>query len=188
MNSKTLRSVGFALMSLGFLGGAFFMVQFPTSVPWTSFAIPTFVCAVGSAMMRMAQKSAGSEEGKVTQDLSTIERSLGELVDRVKAMNTDKDAPDVDVFSFSPRIDDECMELINEFVEAREAIIYRHGLPTYAAMMDAFALGERSLNRCWCASADGYIDEVKRCLERAETNLVKALGVVRSQQEPPDPA
>lgn len=182
MNSKTLRSLGFALMSVGFLGGAFFMVQFPSSVPWTSFAIPAVVCAIGSAMMRMAQKSAGAEEGKVSEDLSTIERSLGDLVDRVKTMNADKDAADVDVFSFSTRIDDECMELINDFVEAREAMIHRYGLPAYASMMDAFALGERSLNRCWCASADGYIDEVKICLERAETNLVIALGVVRSQK------
>jgi len=181
MNTSTMRSLGFALMSLGFLGGAFFMVQYPTSVPWTSFAIPTVVCTIGSAMMRMAQKSAGSEAGKVAEDITTIERSLGELVVRVKAMNTDKDQPDVDVFSFSGRIDDECMELINDFVDAREAIIHRYGLPAYASMMDAFALGERSLNRCWCASADGYIDEVKRCLERAETHLVKALGVVRSQ-------
>ena len=119
---------------------------------------------------------SGAAADKVASDMSTIEASLTLLVERVRKMNADK--AEADVFSFSKRIDDECMDVINDFVEAREALIHRHGLTRYAAVMDHFALGERALNRCWCASADGYVDEVAICLERAETQLTAALGAV----------
>jgi hypothetical protein len=71
------------------------------------------------------------------------------------------------------------MDDINDFVEAREAIIARYGLAKYAEMMDNFALGERALNRAWCASADGYIDELHICLERAEVRLRAARDIVK---------
>ena len=33
--------------------------------------------------------------------------------------------------------------------------------------MSSFAAAERYLNRCWSASADGYVDEVHAYLEHA---------------------
>ncbi len=94
-------------------------------------------------------------------------------------MNAEREQ--VGVFGFCQRIDDDCMEPINDFVEAREAIIHQRGLATYAKLMDNFALGERALNRAWCAAADGYIDELYSCLERAQLSMTAALGVVAEQ-------
>ncbi|MEM1030526.1 MAG: hypothetical protein AAF928_17985 [Myxococcota bacterium] len=173
-----VRRGGTLLMALGFLGGAFFMVQRPDAIPWAAFAGPTLVCAVGSGLMRGAQKRVGARAGKVRADITTLEDALTTLVTRVAAMNADIERPDADVFSFSGRIDRELMAPINAFVDAREAVIHRYGLPVYASMMDAFAGGERALNRGWCASVDGYVDEVKRCLDRAHHHLSRARGVL----------
>jgi hypothetical protein len=48
--------------------------------------------------------------------------------------------------------------------------------------MTEFAAGERAVNRSWSAAADGYVDEVAVCLEKAELffrNVETALGKKR---------
>lgn len=170
------KQIGSVIMAVGFLWGSYVTVQHPHGIVWTTYGVAFAITVVGAVIIRIAQSKSGAAEEKVASDMSTIETSLGSLVERVRKMNDDKET--ADVFSFSQRIDDECMDCINDFVEAREALIHRHGLARYAMVMDHFALGERALNRCWCASADGYVDEVARCLERAETQLGAALGAV----------
>ena len=170
------KQIGSVIMALGFLWGSYVTVQHPHGVVWATYGVAFAITVVGAVIIRIAQSKSGAAEDKVASDMSTIETSLTNLVERVRKMNEDKE--DADVFSYSKRIDDECMDSINDFVEAREALIHRHGLTRYAMVMDHFALGERALNRCWCASADGYVDEVARCLDRAEIQLSAALGAV----------
>ena len=176
MNPTHGKQIGSVIMAAGFLWGSYVTVQHPQGIVWTTYGVAFAITVVGAVIIRIAQSRSGAAADKVASDMSTIETSLQNLVERVRKMNEDKEG--ADVFSFSKRIDDECMECINDFVEAREALIHRHGLARYAMVMDHFALGERALNRCWCASADGHVDEVARCLERAETQLGAALGVV----------
>jgi hypothetical protein len=178
MSTHRFSQVGFAAMAIGFLWGAYVVVAHLDHVDWRFYAPAFLLCAIGSFMLRHARRSAGAHAEKVESDITTIETSLATLLERVRQMNAD--APEGDVYSFSKRIDDECLETINSFVDAREAMIHRFGLAQYAAMMDRFALGERSLNRAWCASADGYIDEVNVCLARAEEHLGAALAVVHA--------
>jgi hypothetical protein len=180
MDANTMKRAGSALMAVGFLWGSFVTVQQPTAVNWTTYGIAFAITAVGAVMIRVATTKTGAAAGKIASDMTTINSSLETLVERVSKMNDDKG--EADVFSYSARIDAECMESINQFVEAREALIHRHGLPKYAEVMDQFALGERALNRCWCASADGYIDEVAICLERAKNHLSTALGAVQKAE------
>jgi hypothetical protein len=178
MNAESMKKIGFALMSLGFLAGALFLVRHPGYVEWLPYGVSFAVTAVGATLLRLSQTRESGETEKVSADMATIQTSLGSLVDKVKQLNADDRSGDK-LFDVCKRIDAECMDPINDFVEAREAMIAKHGLTTYAEMMDSFALGERALNRAWCASADGYIDEVNRCLDRAEKHLGKALAVVR---------
>jgi hypothetical protein len=178
-----LGKLGFGLMALGFLYGAFVLVQHPAMVEWVPYGIAVVVTSVGAGMIRRAKGQAGSEASKVSADIATIERSLEELVEKVRQMNADKQS--ADTFSFCGRIDDECMDPINSFVDAREALIHRYGLERYAAVMDNFALGERALNRTWCASADGYVDEVDLCLSRALSYWEKALEAVKQASDSP---
>lgn len=187
MNVHRSSQLGFALMAGGFLWGAYVVVAHLDHVDWRFYAPAFLVTATGSFVLRAARGSAGSQAEKVAADITTIEYSLDALLETVKRMNAEKS--DDNVFSLSRRIDDECMDTINTFVEAREAVIHRFGLSVYAAMMDSFALGERSLNRAWCAAADGYVDEVSDCLGRAESHLAAALAVVRESMataQPPE--
>jgi len=176
MNPREGKRIGSLIMAIGFLWGSFVAVQHPHGVLWSTYGVAFTVTAIGAVLIRIAQSKSGAAEEKVASDMSTITTSLTRLVEHVRHMNEDKET--ADVFSFSKRIDEECMDSINDFVEAREALIHRHGLARYAMVMDHFALGERALNRCWCASADGYVDEVAICLERAEKQLSAALGAV----------
>ncbi len=171
--SKTLmKQLGFAIMALGFLAAAFFVVQYPDHVNWTGWGACTVVTAVGALMIRFSQRATADEGEQAAGDIVTLESSLSALVATIGKLTQEKS--EENVFDYCKRIDDECMDDINDFVEAREAIIVRFGLAAYAQVMDNFALAERSLNRAWCASADGYIDELHLCIERAEIYMVKA--------------
>jgi hypothetical protein len=66
------------------------------------------------------------------------------------------------------------------FVDARESIAHVHGLQAYADVMNAFAAGERYLNRVWSASADGYVDEVTAYVQKASEQFDGALAEVRA--------
>lgn len=179
MDAASLKKLGFGLMSFGFLGGAYTLVQYPDRIAWVPYGILFAVTAAGSAMLRVAQGKSGGAAAKVSADIDTIRASLQQLVDKVIALNR-ADREGDKLFAVCQRIDADCMDPINAFVEAREAMIHRFGIAEYATMMDSFALGERALNRAWCAAADGYIDEVNLCLERAESHLAKALATVET--------
>jgi hypothetical protein len=143
------------------------------------YGVAFVVTAIGAAMLRVSQSQQSGETEKVSADIETIRTSLKSLVDKVEMLN-EADRSGEKLFEVCKRIDAECMDPINDFVEAREALIPRYGLSAYAEVMDSFALGERALNRAWCASADGYIDEVNKCLERAQNHLGKALASVEA--------
>ncbi len=183
MDATTARRLGFLLMTIGFLWGSFLAVKHAAMIEWGPYAMALVLTAAGAGALRYAASQAGSETDKVAADIGTIERSLRALVDIVRKMNADKAT--ADPFSFPKRIDDECMDTINAFVEAREAMIHRFGLAHYAKMMDSFALGERSLNRAWCAGADGYVDELSACLERCQHHWEAALQTVPAVLEAP---
>ena len=44
--------------------------------------------------------------------------------------------------------------------------------------MNEFAAGERYLNRCWSASVDGYIDEIKTYLGKARTQFERTQEIL----------
>ena len=71
-------------------------------------------------------------------------------------------------------IDDQLAVELAEFAELRGSLIAAFGLQEYAGIMSEFALAERTINRIWSASADGYIDEVHRCLDRAIRHVQRA--------------
>jgi len=74
------------------------------------------------------------------------------------------------------RIDERLSDDLARFAELRESLIDAFGLADLAAVMTEFALAERTINRIWSASADGYVDEVDACLQRAAAHLDLAIG------------
>ena len=65
------------------------------------------------------------------------------------------------------------------FPEARDVIVARGGLAKYANVMDAFAGGERKVNRAWSAAADGDLGESVENLELAVPLLEEAAKRLR---------
>ena len=177
MTSETMKRLGFLCLSVGFLSGSYITVAQKSAVAWNHYAVAFAITLVGVVLARLGNRVTAEQAEKLGEDVSVIERTLDALVETVSDLNTQRD--ESDVFELCHRIDERCMDDINDFVEAREAFIHRYGLAKYAEMMDSFALGERALNRAWCASADGYIDELHTCLNRAEARLRAARNIVK---------
>ena len=68
-----------------------------------------------------------------------------------------------------------------------ECIAHSYGLAAYADVMSCFAAGERYLNRAWCASADGYIDEIHQYIDKAREQFASSLDKVLALQVAADP-
>ena len=175
-----MKSLGYILITLGFLVGALtFRSSTPSRCQW-SIVVPGLL--VGS--VRRGPGSAvdqGSEQGRRRGTEPTSASSKGvwqRIVEKITELDADKES--VNVYDVHDRIDEVFMADLDTFVENRESIGHAFGLQTYADVMTHFATAERYLNRCWSASADGYIDEVHTYLTRAEDQFTLALELLRS--------
>lgn len=180
MSNDMYKRVGVVMLAGGFLFGAYQTVSQAQGVPWTPYAIGFVVLLIGVIFSRLGRRVGAEHSEEINQNIELVRSSLKILLDRVRTMNAEREK--IDAFDFCTRIDEDCMDAINNFVEAREAVSHHFGLATYARLMDNFALGERALNRAWCASADGYIDEVYICLDRAELRIGQAAEVLSNAQ------
>lgn len=173
------RIAGHVLLWCGFLAAAFVTVR-STEVagdPWSTIAWPMYtttltVAAIGVVLLRMtARRGMGGPE----QVIGTIEG----LQENLKAVNgalfrfLESWSPEK-VYDVHGWIDENLARDLAEFADARSALVREFGLRVYGQIMADFAGGERMINRAWCASADGYADEVEICLQRASSFLQNA--------------
>lgn len=162
---------GKILLAVGFLAGAFVSVRMSNHVEWPLYGACAGAMAVGLFLVRRASKS-GEEREKALESVSTLQRCAAALCDKLGALR--REVPAMDVYDVHGRLDRDLLADLDTFAENREGMIRRFDLTTYAEVMSAFALAERYVNRCWSASADGYVDEVQRCLELAEGEMLTA--------------
>ena len=174
-----MRMVGILLLALGFFGGAFEATRQADAVgaEWETIRWPWFggymILGVGGiVMIRAARADARGQTHKVETDLATMTTALERLTNNVGALRENQAA--TNVYDVHQRIDADLATDLAEFADARETLITLYGLQPYADVMSEFAGAERSINRAWSASADGYIDEVWICLERAHEMLARA--------------
>jgi hypothetical protein len=73
-------------------------------------------------------------------------------------------------------------EQVPAFESGRDVITARVGLSGFARVMDAFAAGERQMNRAWSAAADEVAAEVIVSLQRALPPLQEAAKRLQSDQ------
>lgn len=168
-----MKNAGYVLIVLGFLTGALAAVVDERAVAWVTFAIALAVGSLGVTTVRLATRHEARAEGKLAVSLQALGASLRNIVDKITALDRQKDA--LDPYEARRRIDELFPDDLNTFVEARESIAHVHGLQAYADVMNRFAAGERYLNRVWSASADGYIDEVRAYLDKAAREFEGAL-------------
>ena len=164
-------ALGRILLAVGFLAGAFLSVRDIDHVSWGSYVPCAVVMLAGLVILRLAA-SSGDVQAKAKESVATLESCAEALVQKLARLR--QALEEQGVFAIHGLIDAELVEEMATFADHREGMIRRFGLKTYADVMSAFALSERLVNRSWSASADGYVDEVRRCLELAEGEMVNA--------------
>lgn len=171
--------IGQVLLWAGFLSGALatvYRVKNSENEWWTihwPWFIGSVVCGViGIVMYRASRQSVDREDEKVQADFGTLKPALAELLTGISSLR--KELDELAPSEIIARIDSEFAEPFRVFADARESMIAEKGLAEFANVMTQFAAAERAVNRAWSAGADGYVDEVASCLERAEVLINNA--------------
>lgn len=178
-----MNKIGYALVTLGFLGGALTTVVQERTVNWAYFVAALAVGTAGVVNIRLANRQHSQAQGHRDSNLQTIDGSLRRVVAGTRQLDAEKGT--LDPYEVHARIDAELLDDLTAFVEARETISHVYGLQAYADVMSHFAAGERYLNRVWSASADGYIDEIREYLGRAAEQFEAALHLLEKLQQGP---
>lgn len=160
-----MKKIGLILISIGFLGGAYFSVLDAKVVKWVWYGVPILVGVAGIILVRWALRGAALKESRVSGNISRIENSIHNLVDQLGKLNTEKES--IHTYDVAGKLDELLLDDLNTFAESRETIGHVYGLQTYADIMSHFAGGERYVHRVWSASIDGYVNEVYEYLDRA---------------------
>lgn len=166
-----MKNIGFILLAVGFLAGAYATALDVQNVNWMLFA-GAAVVAIAGLIISKSQASAHARSDEVLEvnrselreSLQNVVRDLGEIV-------TDGAMKGADL---RDRIDLKLRDDLRRFAEARSSMVHLFGLQTYADIMSSFAAGERYINRVWSASADGYDEEAATYLQKAAKQFADA--------------
>ena len=172
-----MKNIGYLLITLGFLTGAFFAVAHRDGVVVPYFLLALVAGVIGVVMVRAARREAATRAETIRTNLETIETSLASVVEKAKRLDESKD--DTDVYELRHVIDREFPDDLDAFVQARYSLVHSFSLQAFADVMNPFAAGERYLNRVWSASVDGYIDEAHEYVGRAREQFESALEIFR---------
>jgi hypothetical protein len=166
--------IGQVLLWAGFLSGSLATVlnlenkADPWStIDWVWYAVSAFVCILGIVAIRIGKRAKHTASERTLADYSVLPAAMDHLIANVVELRKSQD--ELKPSEIVHYIDDRLMDDLRDFADSRESIIPKEGLQDYADIMTQFAAGERAVNRAWSAAADGYVDEVALCLERAES-------------------
>lgn len=151
-------------------------VKIPMQFSWQSwgmrwiFVLGAILTLAGVLLKRSKADISTIEAGATSvaalvTDLIEVEEAVVELAGRSAQLDAEELHKAVDPLLTGP---------IYRFAEGRESIRTAHGGATYIAVMDAFARGERKLNRTWSAAVDGHAPEARASLEAALSPLSEA--------------
>lgn len=161
-----MRITGYIFVVISFLVGAFLVSVDKTQVDW-GYYIPFLVLGfIGIVLLRVGQLKTAHTEEAIQENISDLEKSMDQVILNLKKISEKKEQ--LSVYDFHDEIDEHIADHLQRFVDARKTLIHVYDLKTYGFIMSDFAGGERYINRIWCASVDGYIDEVNEYLGKAE--------------------
>ncbi len=180
-----MRRLGFLLVIVGFLAGALASVVNQTVVPWDWFVPAVTAGFIGVVLVRLGRRREVRATERLTSNMRAIQDSLRRIAQNMTQLNAEKQS--IDPYEVRHRLEGLFADDLSTFVTARESIAYSYGLAAYADVMSSFAAGERYLNRAWCASADGYVDEIHQYLDQAGEQFAFSLDKVLALQVAPGP-
>ncbi len=175
-----MRRLGFLLVIIGFLAGALASVVNQTAVRWNWFIPAVVVGFIGVVLARLGQRREVHATARLVSNMRAIQESLRRIAQNMAQLNSEKQS--IDPYEIRHRLEELFTDDLSTFVAARESIAHSYGLAAYAEVMSCFAAGERYLNRAWCASADGYIDEIHQYLNKAKEQFASSLDKVLALQ------
>jgi hypothetical protein len=167
-----VRVRGYFLLIVGFLAGAYVASLHPEETNWRWFVPAVVFAAIGVQQIKQAASSAARDRDRLGSDRSELEGSLDRIVESLTKLRSDGGA--IPPFEMRFEIDRLFRDDLNRFVEARDSLARLYGIQAYADIVSEFAAGERYLNRVWSASADGYVDEITRYIDRAQVQFEHA--------------
>lgn len=166
-----MKILGLLLIILSFLAGAFLSVTDPLVINW-AFMIPVLaVGATGLWIYKTIRRRETQGGEKLAGNIETLRNSLSRILLNLEEICSREN--DLPVYEARFEIDRLFREDLNNFAEARESMIHVFGIQNYADVMSNFAAGERYINRVWSASTDGYVDEVRKYLEKARLQFIE---------------
>lgn len=177
-----MKKLGYVIITVGFLAGALVAVLDESEIRWGYFSGALILGVVGIILVHLYEQKNVRSGKKLAMNLEDIKTSLIHIVENITHLNAEKQS--INAYDMRHRIDELFSEDLTIFVEARQGLAHAYGLQVYANVMSHFASGERYLNRVWSASADGYIDEIKAYLDKAEVQFVEALDNIRQLKDP----
>lgn len=178
-----MRKLGYALITLGFLGGAYAIVAQTEGVSLVPYVIATAIGVAGVVIVRIGLRREASHEETMITNLEAVDTHLREIRSRVTDLDNRKQ--EIDVYTVHALIDSSLPVHLDSVAQARMSVAHRFGLQSYADLMNPFAAGERYINRVWSASTDGYIDEVHEYLGLAREQFDEAYEVLERLQKAP---
>jgi len=180
-----MRRLGFVLVIVGFLAGALASVVDQTAVRWDWFIPAMSIGFVGVVLVRLGRRREVRAAQRLISNMRIIQDSLRRIAQNMTQLNAEKQS--LDPYEVRHRLEELFADDLSTFITARESIAYSYGLAAYADVMSSFAAGERYLNRAWCASADGYVDEIHQYLGDAREQFASSLDKVLALQVAPGP-
>ncbi len=166
-----MRTIGHVCLWIGVLAASFVSIRQAAAIDWWIYAGTAVIGLVGVVILRLTARAQVGAGEKLRTDVESMGSSLSFLRECLAGEIDERKRGVYDVHQW---IDDELAGPIAKFVDARESLIPAFGMQVYADVMTRFAAGERMVNRAWSASADGYVDEVWICLERAHKSFADA--------------
>ncbi len=159
-----MKNLGYFMVALGFLGGAFAASLDVQNVNWTIFIAMAATAITGLVIYKMQIGALARSEEVLELNRVELRESISNIVADLDDLNSGELTQGA---VLRDRIDLKLREDLRRFADARESMVHLFGLQTYADIMSNFAAGERYINRVWSASADGYDGEAEAYLKRA---------------------
>ena len=160
-----MKAAGYFLLVTGFIAGAYFASTDTTETDWMRF-VPAIVAAIaGVVLLRRDARASALAGDKLQGNREILFTSIDNIVANLEKLRSSKES--IPPYEMRYEVDRSFRDDLANFAEARESMVHLFGLQKYADIMSEFAAGERYLNRVWSASADGYVDEVLRYVDKA---------------------
>ena len=159
-----MKNLGYFLVAVGFLGGAFVTSLDVQNVDWRIFGGMAAAALIGLIIYKRQVGALARSEEVLELNRVELRESIANVVEDLRDINEGELTQGA---VLRDRIDLKLREDLRRFADARESMVHLFGLQTYADIMSNFAAGERYINRVWSASADGYDEEANAYLKKA---------------------